>query len=508
MIQVNPHKDNTRNYIRSLELLLNVSNILTQTLNIDELLSEVIDQIFNLLKRIDRGAILLLDKETHKLKEMVSKTRMVDKEGVFSKINYSRTIVKRTIKAGEPVMMPDTRRVAKAEFSDSMEQMNVMSVMCVPLTYKGEVRRVIYVDSIGLPEGFRRDDLHLLASLSNTAATAIENARLYGAVKQELSERKRAEEGKKIVRTYLQSSLESITDGVMLLDKQRKFAYMNTAFLKLYGCEAKDFIGKTIQEILPSLMGPKMTKTIAEKVKKRLESGEAITGVELEVIDKDNKMRPVSYSASPIGDEKGNVIGEVYFIRDITERKRAEEELRESEQKMKAILRASPVGIGLIINRQLDWVNETMYRMVGYEEGSLLGHSAAVLYTNDKGYERVGRELYAGITESGIGQVETRWIRKDGTIFDCILAACSLDPTDPSRGQIVTVDDITARKQAQDKLTASLKEKEVLLKEIHHRVKNNLQVISSLLSLQSQHITDKASLRCFKKARTVSGQWH
>jgi PAS domain S-box-containing protein len=370
LIQVSPDKDSTRNYIHSLELLLNVSNILAQTLNIDELLSEVIDQIFNLLKRIDRGAILLLDKETHKLKEMVSKTRMVDKEGVFSKINYSRSIVKRTIKAGEPVMMSDTRRVAKAELSDSMEQMNVMSVMCVPLTYKGEVRGVIYVDSIGLPEGFRRDDLHLLTSLSNTAATAIENARLYGAVKQELSERKRAEE-----------------------------------------------------------------------------------------------------------------------------------ELRESEQKMKAILRASPIGIGLVINRHLDWANETMYRMVGYEEGSLLGHSAAVLYPNDKEYERVGRELYVGITESGIGQVETRWIRKDGTIFDCILAACSLDPTDPSRGHIVTVDDITARKQAEKKLTASLKEKEVLLKEIHHRVKNNMQVISSMLSLQSQHITDKASLAMFQESQ-------
>jgi len=212
-------------------------------------------------------------------------------------------------------------------------------------------------------------------------------------------------------------------------------------------------------------------------------------------------MRPVSYSAAPIGDEKGNVIGEVYLIRDITERKRAEEELRESEQKMKAILRASPIGIGLVINRQLDWVNETMYRMVGYEEGSLLGQSAAVLYTNDKEYERVGRELYAGITESGIGQVETRWIRKDGTIFDCILAACYLNPIDPSGGQIVTVDDITARKQAQDKLTASLKEKEVLLKEIHHRVKNNLQVVSSLLNLQSQHITDKDSLAMFQESQ-------
>jgi len=174
-----------------------VSNILAQSLSIDELLGEVIDQIFDLLKRIDRGAILLLNKETGKLRQVVSKTRMEDKDGIFSKINYSKTVVNRAIKEGKPVMMSDTSRADKADLSASMKQMNIRSVMCVPLTYKGDVKGVIYVDSLGSPEGFRKDDLQVLAALSNTAAIAIENARLYEEVKQELAERKRAEEALK-----------------------------------------------------------------------------------------------------------------------------------------------------------------------------------------------------------------------------------------------------------------------------------------------------------------------
>jgi len=171
--------DSPRSDTRNLELLLKVSNIFAQSLNIDELLGEVIDQILDVLKRIDRGAILLLNKETGKLREVVSKTRMEDKDGIFSKINYSRTIVKRTIREGEPVLVSDTSRVDEAQLSNSMQQMNIRSVMCVPLKCKGEVRGVIYVDSIGLPGGFREDDLQSLTGLGNTAAIAIENAQLY-----------------------------------------------------------------------------------------------------------------------------------------------------------------------------------------------------------------------------------------------------------------------------------------------------------------------------------------
>jgi len=197
-------KDKSRSYVRNLELLLKVSNIFAQSLNIDELLGEVIEQIFNYLGRIDRGAILLLDEDTRALKEAASKTRLDDKDGLFSKINYSRTIVNRAIEEAKAVIVSDTSSADKADLSNSMEKMRITSVMCVPLKYKEKVRGVIYVDSLGMPDGFGKEDLQLLTSLSNTAAIAIENARLYEALKQELAERKRAEEEKAKIEAQFQ----------------------------------------------------------------------------------------------------------------------------------------------------------------------------------------------------------------------------------------------------------------------------------------------------------------
>ena len=112
-------------------------------------------------------------------------------------------------------------------------------------------------------------------------------------------------------------------------------------------------------------------------------------------------------------------------------------ELTEASQRMEAILRASPVGIGLIVNRRMGWANEAMYKMLGYERDSLIGRSAEILYTNREEYDRVGRDLFSSIFKSEIGQVETQFVRKDGSVFACLIRAYSLDATDLSKGQIM-----------------------------------------------------------------------
>ena len=138
----------------------------------------------------------------------------------------------------------------------------------------------------------------------------------------------------------------------------------------------------------------------------------------------------------------------------VRERTRA---LEESEEKMKAILRASPVGIALFINRKLSWANETLFHMLNHDEGSLIGQNARMFYLDDEEYERVGRGLYSPDEKSGTGEVETRVLRKDGTMINCHIRACSLDPRDSARGQIVTVSDISEAKRLETQLQQAQK---------------------------------------------------
>jgi PAS domain S-box-containing protein len=148
--------------------------------------------------------------------------------------------------------------------------------------------------------------------------------------------------------------------------------------------------------------------------------------------------------------------------------------------------------------------NKGAEKIFGWSAREVMGQSLDLLLPKDKA--RVHRQHIREFGESGTearkmaerGEIAGR--RKNGENFP---AEASISQVDGGGSKIFTVilRDITNRKAAEEKINASLREKEVLLKEIHHRVKNNLQVVSSLLNLQSRGIGDEETRRFFKESQ-------
>jgi len=181
------------------------------------------------------------------------------------------------------------------------------------------------------------------------------------------------------------------------------------------------------------------------------------------------------------------------------EHRRAQKILQESEQKYRTIVDSTEDSIYLV-DRECRYLfmNEKYLSRLGLPLDKVIERSYAEFHSEEetKDCSRKVKEVFE--TAKSVSY-ESR-SQRDGKYF-----LRTLSPVEKPDGSISAViansKDITSRKQAEEKIKASLREKEVLLREIHHRVKNNMQVISSLLNLQSIHIKDKEALEMFKESQ-------
>src|ERR671918_285344 len=181
--------------------------------------------------------------------------------------------------------------------------------------------------------------------------------------------------------------------------------------------------------------------------------------------------------------------------------------LRESEESFRAIFENAGIGISVLDrDTRLLKVNTTMQEMFGYSAAEALNMElAAWTYPEDVLSDMdLFQEVFAGRLDRY--QVEKRYYRKDGQLLWGRFTATSIkDAAGQPQFVIGMLEDITERKFAEaqirageERLKAALHEKEVLLKEVHHRVKNNLQIIASLLFLQSNQLKDPDDVILFE----------
>jgi len=183
---------------------------------------------------------------------------------------------------------------------------------------------------------------------------------------------------------------------------------------------------------------------------------------------------------------------------------RLSEELERAHQARFLLAAVAECSEDAIISESLDgeidnW-NPGAERLYGYSLDEIRGRNHSLLTAPEdlpelrRVLEQVGKGL-------AVERRQMRQLRKDGAVVEVSL---SLRPIRDSRSGIIGVvavaRDITDGKIA-ERLKASLREKELLLKEVHHRVKNNLQVISSLLNLQARHVVDPRALELFKESQ-------
>jgi|GEM_PF-743207 PAS domain S-box-containing protein len=297
-----------------------------------------------------------------------------------------------------------------------------------------------------------------------------------------ITERKNAEKALQQSEEKYRKLVE-VTKDAIFINQDYCIVYLNPAAQKLFGAEKPEqILGKSPLEIFH----PEYRKIVIERITKMHETGKEVETIEEKIINLHGVTIDVEVTATPFLLNGKAAIQVV--LRDISERKNAEFALRESEEKFHALVENAADAFFLHdFNGKIIEINKQTCNNLGYSRDELLAMSIPDIeqdYSLSKAQEAwesipIGRPITLSSHEK----------RKDGSVFpvEVRLICIYLKGRKLILGLIR---DVTERKHAEEALQSSLQEKDVLMRELYHRTKNNMQVISSMLGLKALYVKD------------------
>ncbi|KJR41056.1 sensory transduction histidine kinase [Candidatus Magnetoovum chiemensis] len=316
-------------------------------------------------------------------------------------------------------------------------------------------------------------------------------------LKAEICVRKNVEEALRSANEFLEKVMRNVTNGIFVIDSSGKFTLVNPRVCEILAYSEENLIGNSYSVIISHAKMPQ----INELFNKIMSYGTYISQYETQIIRGDFTKRTVSLSAAPIY-KSSKIVSIVCTMEDITARKEVQRKLKESEERFRIMADNAPVliwmsdtnGMCNFVNKSwLDFTGRTMKQEKenGWIQSIHPKDSANVLECFIESFSK--RQSYTSEFRLLRSDAIYRWIAFKGVprfTEDCTFA-----------GYIASCFDITERKDAENQIKTSLTQKEDLLREIHHRVKNNLQVINSLLKLQCDYIKDKDLIEILNDSR-------
>ncbi len=163
--------------VEKLRGLIEISGNLSRTLEFNQLMPKIVDNLFNLFRQADRCFLIQLEEGGVKLRPRIVKTRRPQDE---ANARFSRSIVRKCLESAQAFLSDDASRDDRVQLSQSVMDFRIRSVMCVPLVAaEGKAFGVIQLDTQDRSKKFTQDDLKLLCCVANQAAVAMENAKLH-----------------------------------------------------------------------------------------------------------------------------------------------------------------------------------------------------------------------------------------------------------------------------------------------------------------------------------------